>query len=392
MGYGKRALKLLRNYYEGKFTSLKENDEEYDEEDNGIEKLDDEDVDLLKETIAPRKKVPTLLKRLSERRPEHLDYLGTSYGLTGELLKFWKSQKFVPVYLSQKTNDLTGEHSCIMISKISQENTESTDWLSMYFHDFRRRILKLLGKSFNSFTTGLSLSLLDNRAVTLKEDKLSQNLLDTYFLPHDVQRLEAYTRNQVEYKLILDLTYDLGILIFENKMKGVQIDALQKAIILGIGLQNKNLDGLSEEFNMPVNQILAKFYDSIKKITSTIVSVMEQNIEKTMTKESDLDTGKSLIPMAKSFNEELDEAARGLEKKQKKELNRLKQENLAQFAIKGTEEEWGKVLVSNKSSIISIKSGEKRIGESTEIVGLEEPGAKKKKKGGGKKFGGKQRN
>lgn len=98
MGYGKRALKLLKNYYAGQFTSLNENDLS-DDEDNGFEKIDDAEVDLLKETIAPRKKIPTLLKRLSERRPESLDYIGTSYGLTSELLKFWKSQKFVPIYL-----------------------------------------------------------------------------------------------------------------------------------------------------------------------------------------------------------------------------------------------------------------------------------------------------
>lgn len=97
MGYGKRALKLLKNYYAGQFTSLNENDLPDDED--GFQEIDDEEVGLLKETIAPRKKMPTLLKRLSERRPEKLDYIGTSFGLTAELLKFWKSQKFVPVYL-----------------------------------------------------------------------------------------------------------------------------------------------------------------------------------------------------------------------------------------------------------------------------------------------------
>lgn len=97
MGYGKRALKLLKSYYAGQFTSLSEKDLSDDED--GFQQIDDEDIGLLKETIAPRKKIPTLLKRLSERRPERLDYIGTSYGLTGDLLKFWKSQKFVPVYL-----------------------------------------------------------------------------------------------------------------------------------------------------------------------------------------------------------------------------------------------------------------------------------------------------
>lgn len=66
---------------------------------SGIEEVDAEDVGLLKETIAPRRKIPTLLKRLNERAPENIDYIGTSYGLTKDLLKFWKNQGFVPVYI-----------------------------------------------------------------------------------------------------------------------------------------------------------------------------------------------------------------------------------------------------------------------------------------------------
>lgn len=126
MGYGKRALKLLKNYYAGHFTSIDEEEDidgEEESDDNGnslvtqktfqikiiikqnyvitigYENLNDDSVGLLKEVIAPRKKIPTLLKRLSERKPEKLDYIGTSFGLTKDLLKFWKSQKFVPVYL-----------------------------------------------------------------------------------------------------------------------------------------------------------------------------------------------------------------------------------------------------------------------------------------------------
>uniref|UniRef100_A0A182Q3C4 RNA cytidine acetyltransferase n=1 Tax=Anopheles farauti TaxID=69004 RepID=A0A182Q3C4_9DIPT len=393
MGYGKRALNQLKHYYEGRFPI--ETDEYEDENGggDGIETIDDEEVDLLKEVIAPRKKIPTLLKSLTERKPEPLDYLGASFGLTGELLRFWKSQKFVPVYLSQKENELTGEHSCIMLCPISGnvEKVETSEWLNAYFSDFRRRILKLLGKSFSKFTTSLALSLLENKAVKLEEKALTQTTIDETFLPHDIQRLEAYVNSQVEYKLIMDLTTDLASLYFQGKMHGAHIESLHKAILIGSGLQNKSIEKLMEELNMPSNQVLAKFYDCVKKLTYHIVETIESTIEGTMVKESKLNTGEHLVPLKKSLNEELADDVKSLERKQKKELASLKKLNLDQYAIKGTDEEWNKVLSNNKSTIVSIKSGQKRFsetGDDSMVSGGGDPSGHQKKKA---KFGKKQK-
>lgn len=184
---------------------------------------------------------------------------------------------------------------------------------------------------------------------------LSQQTIDALFIPHDLQRLEAYTRNQIEYRLILDLTNDLAQLVFEGKMTDTGIDSIQKAILLGIGFQNKSLDKLSEEFNMQVSQILAKFYDGCKKLSKKLESVNESTIESTMIHESALNMGDSMKPTAQTFAEELEEGARELAKAQKKELKRLKNENLSAYAIKGTNEDWGKALSTNKSGIISVK-------------------------------------
>lgn len=141
-------------------------------------------------------------------------------------IHFWNS--------SQKVNNVTGEYLSIMISILKTDKIESDDWLSMYYCDFRRRI-KLLAKSFQSFTTGLALLVLDNKSVAIKNERkywteiswaklyhkwnamplylrwkttLTQQIIDTLFIQHDLQRLETYTRNQVECRLILDLTTD----------------------------------------------------------------------------------------------------------------------------------------------------------------------------------------
>lgn len=58
-----------------------------------------------------------------------------------------------------------------MISVLKNDKVESANWLSMYYRDFRRRIIKLLGKTFQSFTTALALSLLDNKSVAIENNR-----------------------------------------------------------------------------------------------------------------------------------------------------------------------------------------------------------------------------
>lgn len=76
--------------------------------------------------------MPPLLQRLSERRPERLDYLGVSFGLTRELLGFWKQAGYVPMYVRQTANDLTGEHTCVMLKKLFGDAAGSDDWLHAF--------------------------------------------------------------------------------------------------------------------------------------------------------------------------------------------------------------------------------------------------------------------
>ncbi len=83
MGYGSRALQLLNNYYSGEIASLSEGPPPS----LTIEPTVTE-PGLLKETIAPRSHLPPLLTKLSDRPPEELDYLGVSFGLTAQLMKY----------------------------------------------------------------------------------------------------------------------------------------------------------------------------------------------------------------------------------------------------------------------------------------------------------------
>ena len=95
--------------------------------------------------------MPPLLQRLTERKPETLDYLGVSYGLTPQLLRcarctswvavdadcgrfhrFWKRAGYVPLYLRQTQSELTGEHTCVMVRGLNSSTEAELEWLDEF--------------------------------------------------------------------------------------------------------------------------------------------------------------------------------------------------------------------------------------------------------------------
>lgn len=377
MGYGSRALSLLKLYYEGKIPNV----EDDDPVDETIEPVEDEDVNLLEERIEPRKKLPPLLLKLSERTPENLNYMGVSYGVTTPLLKFWKRAGFTPVYLRQTTNELTGEHTCIMLHPFTQ-NT----WLSAYWADFKRRFISLLGYQFRAFSPSLALSVVVNKnMVESKTELLSSSELNVHLTGYDIKRLEMYCNNLTDYHLIVDLLPTLARLYFLNKFGEMHLSPLQCAILLGLGLQHKTVDTLTGELEIQAQQLLGLFNRAIRRCLATCSGVLEKTIERDLMGGIREEKEGSMRPVKIGMNEELELAAKELKVKQLQELQKLKNENLNGFAIKGSESEWDQILSSGKKkAIISIKSGEKRpapeVVKSSMDDALEKSGSKKKKK------------
>lgn len=355
MGYGRRAMNLLIQYYEGKIPSLAEEGME----ENQIATLtEDDEVGLLKEVISPKSNLPPLLLKLSERQAERLDYLGVSYGLTAQLLRFWKKSNFAPVYLRQTPNELTGEHSCIML-RLLKESEDATDesWLSAYIADFRRRFLSLLSYQFRSFPPSVALSMLKCKSIKEEKEGISKRDLESVLTKYDLKRLDLYSRNMVDYHLVTDLLPAVSRLYFLQKFN-FELSAVQSAILLGLGLQHKTIETLEKELELPSSQLLGLFNKTIRKVVQCFNSVLESAFDSQVRKGQEVE----MEPLAQGLQQDLEEAAEEMKEKQKKELEKLKHLDLSEFAVSGKDEDWQEALGGNKKNVnlISVTSTKRK--------------------------------
>ncbi|XP_008947728.1 PREDICTED: N-acetyltransferase 10-like, partial [Merops nubicus] len=278
---------------------------------------------------------------------------------------FWKRAGFVPVYLRQTPGDdgtyiLFIRISCIMLKILNEEDSEQEPWLTAFWKDFRRRFLALLSYQFSTFSPSLALNILQNKNIRQQpQPPISRAELESAFIPYDLKRLEMYSRNMVDYHLIMDMVPAIARMFFLNQLGDISLSAAQSALFLGIGLQHKSLDQLEKELELPSSQLMGLFNRIIRKVVQLFNTVQEKAVEEQMVATKDI----VMEPTLKSLNDDLEEAAKEFQEKHKQEVAKLKEMNLTQYIIRGDDEEWEQVLskAGQNTSIVSLKSEKRKL-------------------------------
>ncbi|KAF6037244.1 NAT10 [Bugula neritina] len=296
-----------------------------------------------------RTRLPPLLTKLSERRPASIDYFSISYDLTSELLKFWQSCGFLPVYLGQTQNALTGENSCIMLKILNEEEKrdDESSWLKAFHQE-----------------------------LTIEE-------LNHFFTLHDMKRLKKYSSKLVDFSLIMDLIPDIAKLYFSGKMPDVLLSDVQQNLLVSVGLQRKPVGNLEAEVNKPSTQVMALLNKVAVKCYQSLTAVIEEAMREELSQQ-----GKTTPNLKyQKLEQELSNAVAAHEKSQKAAKKQFKsqmltEDILAQYKIKGREEDWNMALsaTGRVPNIISVKRTEDNSKKRKITIPDTDPAAVSKKK------------
>lgn len=364
LGYGTAAVELLTRYYEGQITPISEVDVENALENQPVPITEAaEKVSLLEENIKPRTDLPHLLVHLRDRRPEKLHYIGVSFGLTLGLLNFWKRQKFAPFYIGQNANAVTGEHTCMVLKPLNNDDIQangSDHWgfFGPFYQDFRQRFIRLLGSTFRSMEFKLAMSIL---ALEAKRENGHLSSLNEILSPFDMKRLESYTNNLADYLSILDLVPILAQLYFGKNLP-LNLSRVQESILFCIGLQRQDVSYIEGAMKLDRQQILSLFMKVIKKFHKYLYSIASKEIDPALPRLRKI----VMEPHSISLDEDLKEAARQVEDEMKAKMDDLMAPELQQHAISGVDEEIENALQNGggeipPSGLVSVKSSRNKM-------------------------------
>ena len=395
MGYGSRAMELLFRFFNGEMISLDNDDDDNDDDDDDdddeekqesddestvesdvVGQDDDDETGRAKkgirgEKLAPRKELPPLLLPLTDVDAPRLDWIGTSFGLTHPLLKFWNKAGMRMLYLRQTANELTGEHSAILLKALPRRTGVNDAWLSAFVGDTRRRLVSLLSGPFRTMDIRLAMAALENvkdiesgnsskdlqRRSGIGSTTIDVKELNYFLTHHDLKRLELYGRNLCDHHLVTDLVPAAARLFFMGRFGNeFKLSSLQAALLCGIGIQHRDVSELTAELGLPSNQVLAMFNKAVRKMSIALNTIVETDEKAAMLggearRKAELaaDSMRDVAPQ--TLEEDAAEGATtAMNKLGSKALPRevLDDDDIMQYAVKGSDAQWTKALEGRK--------------------------------------------
>ncbi len=98
-----------------------------------------------------------LFKILEWAYKQNLDWVGSGFGVSPELLRFWAKNGFIPVHITPQRNEVSGEHTVIVLKALKHDVEYYIDEINS---EFVRRLIEYLADELRDLETETAILLL----------------------------------------------------------------------------------------------------------------------------------------------------------------------------------------------------------------------------------------
>ncbi|RLI86595.1 MAG: tRNA(Met) cytidine acetyltransferase [Archaeoglobales archaeon] len=185
-------------------------------------------------------------------RDRDMDWVGSGFGVSPELLRFWLKNDFTPVHITPQRNEVSGEHTVIVLKPLKMHVEEKVENINV---DFVRRLIEYLSDELKDLETETAMGL-------LKSLKRDVEIEKPCFGKVERRRMKKYFQGQSLYEYVSDLIRPV-VRYYYSKVEKVDMGEEEERILIAKCLQLKSWRDLGESFK--IYKILLK---AVQKIWS----------------------------------------------------------------------------------------------------------------------------
>ncbi|MCX8172239.1 MAG: tRNA(Met) cytidine acetyltransferase TmcA [Archaeoglobaceae archaeon] len=165
------------------------------------------------------------LKKIVEWAGENgLEWVGSGFGVSSELIRFWLKNGFVPIHMTPQRNEVSGEYTIIVLKSISSDGS-----LEKMNIEFIRRFIEYLSDELSDLET-------ETAILILKSLQGNVDCIPPKFRELEIERISKYFEGMGFYEYISDIARPLVRFYYSNKRK-INLEEKEEYVMVAKCLQ-----------------------------------------------------------------------------------------------------------------------------------------------------------
>ncbi|MBO8181790.1 MAG: tRNA(Met) cytidine acetyltransferase [Archaeoglobus sp.] len=169
-----------------------------------------------------------LQKLLEWAKQNGYEWVGSGFGVSPELLRFWRRNGFIPLHITPQRNEISGEYTVVVVKALSQELEEK---LRIHNSNFIKRLIEYLSDELSDLDVETALMLLESLERDYETVKPEIPSIDR-------SRMEKYVEGISLYEYVSDIVRPIVRYYFLKK-NGTDLSEEEKLVLIKKCLQLK---------------------------------------------------------------------------------------------------------------------------------------------------------
>ncbi|WP_290596812.1 MULTISPECIES: tRNA(Met) cytidine acetyltransferase TmcA [unclassified Archaeoglobus] len=165
-----------------------------------------------------------------------MDWVGSGFGVSPELLRFWIRNSFTPVHITPQRNEVSGEHTVIVLKALKPDVESIVEMLNA---EFTRRLIEYLADELSDLET-------ETAALLLKSLRRDFDLPLPEFGKVERRRMSKYFQGMSLYEYVSDIIRPL-VRYYYSRTDKDELEDVEVQVLIGKCLQLKHWKDLPGE-------------------------------------------------------------------------------------------------------------------------------------------------
>jgi len=193
-----------------------------------------------------------LQKIIEWAQARDMDWVGSGFGVSPELLRFWIKNGFYPVHITPQRNEVSGEHTLVVIKPLKPNVYSKIEEINS---NFMRRLIEYLSDELSDLEIETAIGLLRCLMKDIPTPKPEFGYIEK-------KRIKKYFHGMSLYEYVSDIIRPL-VRYYYSKKDRIELDEEEEKLVVGKCLQLRPWKEFGDNFK--VYKMLVKAIQKIWK-------------------------------------------------------------------------------------------------------------------------------